>query len=408
MADQNARCLATIGTVVTSSAAGYDSLLGSTLVADFRAAAGGCFLAPLSLAPLLATLSGTTGAGLDCTPASDETTGAALLAAQASCGPSATCRITVEDDEARGTCEQRLDNTCSHPFDCPAGAWCTATEGWTPGAWGTCQPAAAEGSPCSDDRQCTTSACVAGVCAAPPPSRACPQLTYEAQVLADGPFGFWRFDDDEDVLANAVPGGAAGSAMGAPISAPGALTVDASRSFELDGASALALPGSTSAPSTAITLECWFRRPPDAPVGPLLEYNTGKAFGPHVWVHSTPDRVFTNLFDVAGAGHSTMSPEGTIADNTWYHIAATYDGSVGRLYLDGTPVGTPIKGAFILPTNIPFYAGVRVHEGRYFTGWIDEVAVYDRALTQAELAAHHRLGTEGPVAQPFPWFRWLE
>ena len=71
--------------------------------------------------------------------------------------------------------------------------------------------------------------------------------------------------------------------------------------------------------------------------------------------------------------------------NTWTHLAATYDGSVLRLYVNGAQVSTRTIGGNILTSTSPLRIGGNSIWGEYFTGLIDEVRIYNRPLTAAEI-----------------------
>jgi CSLREA domain-containing protein len=71
---------------------------------------------------------------------------------------------------------------------------------------------------------------------------------------------------------------------------------------------------------------------------------------------------------------------------TWYHVIGTYDGSHIRLYLDGGEVGTPLAVSGTVDTG----DGVRLsHSGssEALDGLLDDVRVYDQALSAAEVQA---------------------
>jgi glucose/arabinose dehydrogenase/PKD repeat protein len=73
--------------------------------------------------------------------------------------------------------------------------------------------------------------------------------------------------------------------------------------------------------------------------------------------------------------------------NTWSYLAATYDGITLRLYVNGTQVGSrPVSGA-LLTSGEPLRIGGNAVWGEFFQGRIDEVRVYNRALTASELQA---------------------
>jgi hypothetical protein len=78
----------------------------------------------------------------------------------------------------------------------------------------------------------------------------------------------------------------------------------------------------------------------------------------------------------------------TVAQKTWTHLAGTYDGSLATLYVDGVDVGSvSISGTFPIDTTPVILGGngnaATVTER--FPGIIDEVALYNRALSPDEI-----------------------
>lgn len=75
---------------------------------------------------------------------------------------------------------------------------------------------------------------------------------------------------------------------------------------------------------------------------------------------------------------------------TWTHLAVTYDGANARLYVDGTEVDVvPITGSFG-PDTTPLILGGNQNEAvvsERFPGRLDEIVLYNRALTAAEIGA---------------------
>jgi hypothetical protein len=73
--------------------------------------------------------------------------------------------------------------------------------------------------------------------------------------------------------------------------------------------------------------------------------------------------------------------------NTWVHMALVYEGSAAgnesRVYADGICVGT--QTVALNTTNTRTF-GIGLWSGNYFNGLIDELRVYSRALSQAEVA----------------------
>ena len=89
---------------------------------------------------------------------------------------------------------------------------------------------------------------------------------------------------------------------------------------------------------------------------------------------------------------ASMPARAQIKSETWYHIAGAYDGSVFRVYLDGEEVGAS-------DPNLPLTRGRKdVYIGAYnegyaygFEGVIDEVKIYERALSASEILEHSKL-----------------
>jgi hypothetical protein len=73
--------------------------------------------------------------------------------------------------------------------------------------------------------------------------------------------------------------------------------------------------------------------------------------------------------------------------NTWTHLAATYDGATVRLFVNGTLAASAAATGPISVSSAPLRIGGNSVWGEYFAGTIDEVRVYNRALSQTEIQA---------------------
>jgi uncharacterized repeat protein (TIGR02543 family) len=72
------------------------------------------------------------------------------------------------------------------------------------------------------------------------------------------------------------------------------------------------------------------------------------------------------------------------ASNIWQHVAATFDGSVMKLYINGQLVNSQANSRTIAQNPNHLLIG-KSGFGEYFVGAIDEVAIYNRALTITEI-----------------------
>ncbi len=72
--------------------------------------------------------------------------------------------------------------------------------------------------------------------------------------------------------------------------------------------------------------------------------------------------------------------------DSWSHLAATYDGSRLRLYVNGVLVRTTTVSGNIVTSGMPLRIGGNEVWGEWFAGVIDDVRIYNRALSQTEIA----------------------
>jgi hypothetical protein len=152
------------------------------------------------------------------------------------------------------------------------------------------------------------------------------------------------------------------------------------------------LPTSDFSNLNKITLMAWvnFAQDPSGSLQEIAQKWEGWTFGYYNdgWWHE----LYSTDNDYIGAFNDAWIP----VPGTWYHITSTYDGSSMKTYVDGNllaehPEAADSKTIWNNPTtsNLGIGAGGWTTPGfnRYFHGIIDEVKIYDRALTQSEITA---------------------
>jgi hypothetical protein len=90
-------------------------------------------------------------------------------------------------------------------------------------------------------------------------------------------------------------------------------------------------------------------------------------------------------FSWADGGHSGTAT--AINDNQWHHLALTVEGTTGRLYVDGAEVWSGLFGHATAGTE--FALGGHGVFAQNYTGYLDEAAVWNRALLPEEVAVLH-------------------
>ena len=97
----------------------------------------------------------------------------------------------------------------------------------------------------------------------------------------------------------------------------------------------------------------------------------------------------------SSSGHGNIRSQHTIDSSRWYHVAITFDGSTYQLFIDGINLGT-IAGSINAPDStggnveallgaIDMDAGSNNTVSNFYNGWIDEVRIWNVAISQDQL-----------------------
>ena len=91
-----------------------------------------------------------------------------------------------------------------------------------------------------------------------------------------------------------------------------------------------------------------------------------------------------------------------LALNTWTHLAATFDGATLRLFVNGTQVSSISHAGTIATSPNPLGIGGDSLYGQYFSGRIDEVRIYNTALTAAQVQTDMNTAIGGSAGDTQP------
>ena len=86
----------------------------------------------------------------------------------------------------------------------------------------------------------------------------------------------------------------------------------------------------------------------------------------------------------AGRSSAPLSSQVCITDGVWHRIGFVWDGSYRHLYVDGVVVAEdaePLSGLETEEGGLYFGAGRTLASGTFFSGLIDDIRVYNRAVT---------------------------
>ncbi len=82
-----------------------------------------------------------------------------------------------------------------------------------------------------------------------------------------------------------------------------------------------------------------------------------------------------------------------LSDTRWAFVAGTYDGALLRLYADGSLVAERDASGSPNQTNEPLFIGWKLNGGEadYLEGYLDEVWIYERALSAQDIVRLYRM-----------------
>lgn len=151
--------------------------------------------------------------------------------------------------------------------------------------------------------------------------------------------------------------------------------------------------------TTALTLEAWVKPSALADWRAVLLKESSSGLSYALYASDTashPSGYIRRSGDVGASGSSAP------ALNTWTHLATTYDGATLRLFVNGVQAASRAVTGSIVTSASPLRIGGDSVWGEYFSGLIDEVRVYNRALTAVEIQSD----MVTPVGTPPPTGSW--
>jgi hypothetical protein len=229
--------------------------------------------------------------------------------------------------------------------------------------------------------------------------------SYQAAVVAGNPMAYWQLGEASGTTAFDYVGGFDGTYNGnVTLGVPGAITGSTDTAAYFDGTnSANAYVGTplqlNNMPN--VTMLGWIRRETNqANRTGLFGQNDLVEFG---YIDNNTIQAWVDNFDQA----VNISPN-PIPNEQWGQVGLVLNSGVATVFVNGSAAGTAT-----LPSSNYGSNGFRFNiagggifdtigaNGNWFNGRVDEVAVYNRALTAAEICGLYFLGSGAPLALDF-------
>ncbi|MGD9164919.1 MAG: LamG domain-containing protein, partial [Chromatiales bacterium] len=223
-----------------------------------------------------------------------------------------------------------------------------------------------------------------------------------AQSCVQPPTGiiaWWPFDETDGTTAEDRIGNHPGAHTNGPVPADGMV----GGSLRFDGRNdyvAVADSDLWTFGSNNFTLEFWanFDAPGGGTIGHPGDIFIGHDDGPgtrNKWFFALGSGVLNFHINGRSTG-SRFFPRAPFSPTVgeWYHLAITRDGSLYTIYVNGVPAASTTDARTIPNSSAPLTLGQAEYLG-FMNGRLDEVSIYNRALSEAELRSISDAGGDG-------------
>ncbi len=203
-------------------------------------------------------------------------------------------------------------------------------------------------------------------------------------VPTSGLVSWWPADGNTNDSIGGMNGAIHGTVTFAQTPAIGA------GSFQFDGTSFIQVPTSARLEPPLITVSAWVKASSVGPFKYILSKQFGTSDGSYALYSGSSSGLYFYVSN--GPGTTILSPNAGSAvwNGALHHVAGTFDGGTVRLFVDGAEVGTGTPNArlsYSTPPNDLFIGTFAGSTNGTFNwpGIIDEVQIFDRALTGTEI-----------------------
>ena len=202
-----------------------------------------------------------------------------------------------------------------------------------------------------------------------------------------GLVSYWRLGESSGTTAADAQGVASGTYVNEPkLGVSSLLKGETDTAVDFDGENDYVsiTPVAALNMTSEVTLEAWIKA--DALQGTVLRRNNSYE------LRAQSDGSVLFRVWVGENVQSLTSAEGKLKTGTTYHLAGTYDGSEMHIYLDGEEIASKAQEGSMTHDSNTLYIGRNDFSNTYFDGVIDDVSIYDQALSRETLEQHYEAG----------------
>ncbi|HTG43679.1 MAG TPA: LamG-like jellyroll fold domain-containing protein, partial [Verrucomicrobiae bacterium] len=226
---------------------------------------------------------------------------------------------------------------------------------------------------------------------------------YRDLIKSDGPAAYWRLGESSGEVAKDEVSGQDGAYLNAvTLGVPGAIPKETNTAahFTTSLSQKIDVPWSESLNTPVFTAEVWAR----------VTGGAGNYRSPLTSRADSPQRGFIFYAEPGNtwqfwSGKGDQTGWDAIAGpavqlNQWAHLAATYDGTTKRFFVNGQEVGSSTAPYGTNDTSVlRIGGGASEGDGNYFfEGDVDEVAIYNKALSQEQIIIHYLASIKAEAA----------
>jgi hypothetical protein len=139
--------------------------------------------------------------------------------------------------------------------------------------------------------------------------------------------------------------------------------------------------------TSGMTLEAWVR--PSALSGwrTLMMKETADGLAYALYANDTNASPVAYVRRIGATASDPSAGTSALSLNGWTHLATTYDGTTLRLFVNGIEVRAAAAPGTVVTSNSVLHIGGNGIWGEFFAGVVDEVRVYNRALSSIDIQA---------------------